>query len=240
MKAVTFNRDNNPAGAYWCEEHGRLECVHARAMKRGGGRCHSMAIKGINACRRHSGYSTEVAKARGQAKVTAWMAMGEMQGAVDPGQAVLAVLQMSWLRLAAYSELLRQQVEAKRAAVEDQFNEAEGAPADGGAAAGLIGQRYGMGGKDGVLYVVSEEVRALVTLEAAERDRVVKYAKAAHDMGISDRLTSLAEQWGDLVASRVTSMLDALELTEEQQARVPLLVQSHLGSLELTQGSTAP
>lgn len=242
-KALTFNRENNPAAAFWCDEHGRLECVHARALNRGGGRCHSMAIKGLNACRRHSGFSSTVAKARGDAKVSAWMAMGEMNGAVDPGQAVLAVLQMSWLRLAAYSELLRQQVEAKQQAIEDQYNEAEGAggagglPADGSAAAGLIGQRYGMGGKDGVLYVVSEEVRALVILEAAERDRVVKYAKVAHDMGISDRLTSLAEQWGDMVAGRVTAMLDALQLTPEQQAMVPLLVQSHLGSLELTQAN---
>lgn len=75
---------------------------------------------------------------------------------------------------------------------------------------GLIGYRYGAAGKDGRIYAQSEEVRALVALESAERDRVVKFAKTAHDMGISERLTSLAERWGDLVAGRISAILGEL------------------------------
>jgi len=100
---------------------------------------------------------------------------------------------------------------------------------------GLIGYRYGMGGKEGILYQQSEEVRALVRLEAEERDRVVKYAKVAHDMGISERITSLAERWGDVVAGRVVNLLDALQLTPEQLALVPDLLALHLGSIDLDQ-----
>jgi hypothetical protein len=58
-------------------------------------------------------------------------------------------------------------------------------------------------------------------------------------MGISDRLTSLAEKWGDLVATRITTMLDALDLSPEQTERVPALLQAHLGSIDMdTMGGT--
>jgi hypothetical protein len=139
---------------------------------------------------------------------------------------VLSVLQMSYLRLGVYADLLRRQVatEGELAGSTDE---------DRPDTSGLIGFRYGMGGKDGISYVQSEEVRALVVLEAAERDRVVKYAKVAHDMGISDRLTSMAEQWGDIVAGRVSLMLSALNLTPAQEAMVPELLTLHLGSIDL-------
>jgi hypothetical protein len=134
---------------------------------------------------------------------------------------------MTYLRLGAYSELLRRQV-AKDGDQAEDLQET-----DAPDASGLIGFRYGMGGKDGITYVQTEEIRALVALEAAERDRVVKYAKTAHDMGISDRLTSIAERWGDIVAGRIATMLDALQLTDEQAAMVPALLQTHLGSIEM-------
>lgn len=134
---------------------------------------------------------------------------------IDYRMAVLGVLQMTWLRLGAYSELLRKQA------------------GDGTGTDGLIGHRYGSAGQEGRLYPQSEEIRALVTLEAMERSNVVKYAKVAHDMGISERLTSLAEKWGDVVAGRVTALIDDLDLTDEQAARVPELVIRHLGSIDM-------
>jgi hypothetical protein len=224
---IPLNKDNNPGGARWCEEHQRLECVKDRS--RGRGPCHEPAIRGTKLGRIHSGVKAEVAKAAGQAKITAWSALGSNADSVDYRMAVLAVLQMSWLRLAAYSELLRQQV-VKEMPEPDR----EGfIPGEAVNSNGLIGYRYGAAGKDGHIFAQSEEVRALVVLESAERDRVVKYAKTAHDMGISDRLTSLAEKWGDVVATRITSMLDALELTPEQTERVPALLQTHLGSIDM-------
>lgn len=161
----------------------------------------------------HAGRSAAVAKVEGGARITAWNAMHAGPD-IDYRMAVLAVLQMTWLRLGAYSELLRKQVESD-------------------SPGGLIGERIGSAGAEGRLYAQSEEVRALVTLEAAERNNVVKYSKVAHDMGISERLTGLAERWGDVVAGRVTALIDDLDLDEERAARVPELVMRHLGSIDM-------
>lgn len=185
-----------------------------------------MAIKGTDGCRLHVGVSLEVARAQGEARITAWNAMNGVPN-IDYRMAVLGTLQMTWLRLSAYSELLRRQVVAEGM---EAGNPAED---DEPESSGLIGYRYGAAGKDGVVYVQGEDIRALVTLEAQERDRVVKYAKTAHDMGISDRLTSLAEKWGDVVAGRISTMLDALNLSPEQAARVPELIARHLGSIDM-------
>lgn len=217
---------NNPGKARWCDEHRRLECTKGRT--KGRGTCHQAAVRGTNGCKNHSGYSLAVLKAKGEAAITAWNPLSRSAPTVDASAAVLSVLQMSYLRLGVYSDLLRRQVavegdQADNPATEDEPN-----------ASGLIGYRYGAAGKDGVVYVQSEEVRALVALEAAERDRVVKYAKTAHDMGISDRLTQMAEQWGDIVAGRVSLLLSALNLTPEQTERVPELIQLHLGSIDMT------
>lgn len=219
---------NNPGNAHWCDDpkHMRLECNGQR--KRGMGRCHGPAIRGTDKCKLHSGTKRDVAISKGQAKITAWTAMGGGAETVDYRMAVLGVLQMSWLRLGAYSELLRQQVVGDPP-VPDPDGLEPGGEAN---ASGLIGYRYGAAGKDGHIYAVTEEARALVLLEAQERDRVVKYAKTAHDMGISDRLTSLAEKWGDVVATRITLLLEGLNLTEDQAKLVPALIQAHLGSID--------
>lgn len=177
----------------------------------------------------HAGVKGELAKAQGQAVISAWNAVGGHPN-IDYRMAVLGVLQMTWLRLGAYSELLRRQVATEGEVTEpDLYDPDEGEVKT----SGLIGYKYGAAGKDGAIYASSEEVRALVALEAAERDRVVKYSKTAHDMGISERLTSLAERWGDVVAGRIALMLEALDLSPEQQARVPDLISAHLGSIDV-------
>lgn len=215
----------NPGNAKWCPDHGRLECTKNR--RRGQGPCHGPAIRGTDVCRTHAGRKTSVMKAKGKAQITAWNALSKEDPDVDYRMATLSVLQMTWLRLGAYSELLRRQVAVEGVVADDPATE------DEPQSSGLIGYRYGAAGKDGTVYVQSEEVRALVMLEASERDRVVKYAKTAHDMGISDRLTSLAERWGDVVASRIATMLDALNLTPEQAEMVPSLIAVHLGSIDM-------
>lgn len=224
-----LNADNNPGGARWCDDEGhkRLECTKSRS--KGRGVCHGPALRGTDACKLHSGHTREVARAKGQARISAWSAIGtpaEGQG-VDSSAAVLGMLQQSWLRASMYGQLLRAQVE------KDGTDEVglEGGEAE--RANGLIGYRFGAAGKDGNIYAVSEEARALVALEAAERDRVVKYAKTAHDMGISDRMTAMAEKWGDQVVGRIMIIMTSLNLTPEQEAMVPALIQAHLGSIEL-------
>lgn len=241
------NEGFNPANAFWCEEHHRLECVQKKKGKRWGegnrnndARCHNLAIKGTQKCRIHPGQRVAVAKAKGASLINAWSVIGDSSKAVDYKIAVLGVLQMTWLRLNLYSEMLRKQIyTAEYMAGRDQ-NDLEEIPVsieitgEGEVnVKGLIGHRYGMGGKDGIVYVQNEEVRALVKLEAEERDRVVKYAKVAHDMGITDRLASLAEKWVDIAALRVSLLLDELDLTPAQQKAVPALLVKHLSSIEV-------
>lgn len=224
-----FNEQNNPGGAKWCGEpgHKRLECVKNRS--KGRGPCHAPAINGLDVCRIHAGHSTAVAVAKGQAVITAWSALGRPADGegIDSSAAVIGMLQQSWLRANLYSQLLQLQ------AAKDGTGETGVDGGDAGDTSGLIGYRYGAAGKDGIIYAVSEEARALVGLEAAERDRVVKYAKTAHDMGISDRMIGMAERWGDQVVNRLMVILAGLALTAEQEAMVPALIQAHLGSIEI-------
>jgi len=220
--------DLNPGGARWCDRPGHMRMECAKNRTKGRGPCHGPAVRGTDACVNHGGHTREVMRAKGQARISAWSAIGSGAQTMDYRMAVLGVLQMSWLRLAAYSDLLRRQVEAAPPQADP-----DGLAAGGEVNAdGLIGYRYGAAGKDGNIYAVTEETRALVALEAAERDRVVKYAKTAHDMGISDRLTSLAEKWGDVVATRITLIMEGLNLTEEQARLAPALIQAHLGSID--------
>lgn len=209
-----------------------MECTKRRSARQGGGTCHAGAVRGTDTCKTHGGHRLEVLKAKGQARITAWSAIGEAAQAdrTEPGMAVLGMLQMTWLRAAAYGELLRQQVARDAPPEPDR----EGHDPEGEVqASGLIGYKYGAAGKDGTIYAQSEEVRALVALEAAERDRVVRFAKTAHDMGISERLTNLAERWGDVVATRITLILAGLELTPEQERKVPDLITRHLSNIDV-------
>jgi hypothetical protein len=204
VKAPGLRRDPGGPGR-WCPDHQNREC--AKNRKHGRGPCHAPAIAGTDTCRIHAGTTAAVAKAKGQARITAWKAFGAPAD-VDYRMSVLGVLQMTCLRLAAYSELLRRQVDTEGG---ENDGLAEGnADSEELKGSGLIGHRYGAAGKDGIIYRQSEEVRALVALEAAERDRVVKYAK-----------------------TRMSMMLGDLNLTQEQTLLVPGLISKHLGSIDL-------
>lgn len=247
---VRLTPEFNPGQARWCTRcrfEGRMECTR---QKRTGGPCHSPAIRGTNACGTHGGRSRQELIARGdlaimgamqQAKevvkvgpelrITAWSAEGSLEGAIDYRMAVLKILQMSWLRLHDYSEKLRRQVEKASTpppgepSIEDLF--------EGPDMGGLIGHRYGAAGKDGIIYAQNEEIRALVQLEAQERDRIIMYAQVAHKMGIDDRLTDLAERWADSVVTQINAMFDVLGLSAEQKQQLPTLIESYLGSVDI-------
>jgi hypothetical protein len=236
-----IGKDFNPGKARWCtihkslagDEGGRLECTKQR--KRGMGDCHMPAVRGTNTCKHHAGIRKEVAVVKGESIITAWSALGVAANGkkINPGVAVLSMLHQSWLRANAYGRLLEQQVK-------EEGDQAEPIPGEDGDGTlprqgGLVGFHYGAAGKDGTIFVQSEEVRALVGLEASERDRVVKFAKIAHDMGISDRITDMAERWGDIVVGRMMQVMDGLNLSPEQQVILPRLVQSYLGHIDVSE-----
>ncbi|MEU9887939.1 hypothetical protein [Sphaerisporangium sp. NPDC051011] len=190
------------AGAVWCDTHARWEC--SKNSKRRASRCHAFAIRGTKACVNHSGVPVEVAKAKGEAAMSAWRAApGQMT--VAPAEAVMAMLQMSVLRAELYASLLERQFTK---AQEDEDSGGFGDP-ELGDGRGLVGHTRGAA-KDVGVYVSGEAARALTLLEGQERDRVVRYAKAAHDMGIADRQVKLAEQQGAMLAEVIRRTADAL------------------------------
>lgn len=230
----------NLGGARWCEEHERYECTKNRTKREG--RCHQAAVAGTSACPHHGGQSLEVLKAQGQARITAFSALGGVPS-IHPGEAVLASLHMSWLRVHLYARLLEEQIAAAREEAElrgESFTDgaADVQPSAEGLA-GLIGHTFAADKMAGI-FASGEAVRALVTLEAQERDRAVRYAKVAHDMGIAEREVKLAEQQGQLLAMVINNVLGDLSLTAEQQALVPTVVQARLmeaTQLEVTGGA---
>lgn len=219
----------NPGGARWCGEHGRFECTKQRS--KGRGECHQPATTGTDACRNHAGVSLEVAKAQGQARITAFAALGATPS-IEPGYAVLASLHMSWLRVHLYARLLEEQVQndASGGHWAHPENLTDGAaddqPSPDGVR-GLIGHTYAADKVAGI-FASGEAVRALVQLERDERDRVVKFAKVAHDMGIAEREVRLAERQGELLAQVIDNVLGDLGLTPEQQAAAPAAIGRHL------------
>lgn len=65
-------------------------------------------------------------------------------------------------------------------------------------------------------------------LYAKERTHLVAVSTAALRAGVEERRVRLAEQQGDLVAEVIRRILDALNLTDEQQALVPTIVPQQL------------
>jgi hypothetical protein len=209
-----LNKDDlmKQVGAVWCDEHGRWECSK-KSKRRPGDRCHASPIRGTAVCRTHGGQRTDVLKARGEA-LSAWRAVPGRQD-VSPAEAVMAMLQMSWARVHVYAGLL-----------EAQLDEAD--PSRGvGYGEGLIGHTFSASPSVGV-YESGEAVRGLAKLEAEERDRCVRYAKTAHDMGIADREIRLAEAQGQMLAGVISRILDALDLTAAQRALVSTVVPREL------------
>lgn len=214
------------ADAEWCEQHQRWECT--KTSKRSGARCHARAIRGTGACVNHSGKPVSVAKAQGEA-VTAWSALSG-KPTVSANEAVLGMLQVSWLRAHLYARLLEEQfTEAQAGRVGGGVGELRGS-AGVGPGAGLIGHTYGAV-KDIGVYETGEAPRGLAKLEAEERDRCVRYAKTAHDMGIAEQQVRLAEQQGELLADAIERILAGLELSAQQRARVPQVVPAVLRAI---------
>jgi len=65
-------------------------------------------------------------------------------------------------------------------------------------------------------------------LYAKERQHLVAVCAAALKAGVEERRVRLAESQGDLVATAIRHILDALNLTPEQAAQVPRIVPEQL------------
>lgn len=213
-------------GAVWCEDHQRWECTRHRKMARGGGRCHANAVTGLDRCLGHAGVSPDLARAQGAA-MDAWSTAGDLD--LSPPEAVIGMYKLAWVRAHFYAGLLEEQFlraqgdqDGDELPAGDPFAFAPGAGSVG-VGAGLIGHTFSADKEQGI-FASGEAIRGLVQLEAQERDRVVRFARAAHDMGIADREIRLAEQQGALIAAAVKKILAGLGLSPKQQEIVPQLV----------------
>ncbi|MGW4042955.1 hypothetical protein [Streptomyces sp. NPDC004721] len=86
------------------------------------------------------------------------------------------------------------------------------------------------GGED---FGTTEEAAPNVWLKLYQQERahLVKVCAEAIKAGIEERRIKLAEQQGALVAQAIRAILADLDLTSEQQARVPEIVPRHLRAL---------
>jgi hypothetical protein len=198
----------------WCDRHHRLECVH---LCKDRSTCHGAAITGTDSCRMHCG--KRATEARRDA-LTAWAAVPGDDG-LTPGVAVLAQLGLAWRRAELLGEELRKQVAAANG---------DGTPG------GLVGHRYAASAAAGGVYATGEAVRALAELEAEERDRVVRFAQAGHQMGIAEERLWMAQETGSRIAVAVDAILRRLALSDEQWQMVPEVVPDELRQLSDGQG----
>lgn len=191
----------DPHGAVWCEVHNRREC--SKNSKRSKERCHDFAIRGRDACKTHIGEKTEIAKAKGEANILAWNAQKAAEAGfppIDPGRVVLDQLRIAVMRADLYGEMLRIQIMRADSDGVEQLS-----------AEGLIGHTYAAA-RDGGAVASGEQVRGLARLEAEWRDRVVRFAKTAHDMGIAERTVELEQAKARIVVEAFKAAVKALGL----------------------------
>jgi hypothetical protein len=165
----------------------------------------------------HSGKTGKRAKALG-AVVVELSRWGLVDETVDPATTLLKLLAQSSRRAGLYADLLQKAFDG-----DPEF------PAEFGGAgvSALVGWKYDLT-REGDPVAVAEAVRALVELEAAERDRCARFAKLALDAGIAERQVRLAELQGAMVADVIDRVLAALGLSDEQRALVPTVVPREL------------
>jgi hypothetical protein len=168
-------------------------------------------------CKHHVGRSTAMAKALGEANLIAWSTQAQPSAdrvPLDPGRVVLDQLRVAVLRADLYGEMLRWQLE-----VDEE--------------SGLVSPTF-VAGATGQAVATGEQVRGLTRLEAEWRDRAVRFAKTAHDMGIDQRRIELEEgQAGEVVAAAI-AMCEVLRLSAEQRE---LGLRAFLGSLGSVDGA---
>lgn len=90
---------------------------------------------------------------------------------------------------------------------------------------GPDGWRYG-GGEGG------EQLRSELVLYERAMDRAVKVLGLINQLGLQERQITLAEQQGALIADAFFRVLDALDLSVEQQARAVEVMPRELRAIE--------
>jgi hypothetical protein len=196
---------------------GRQRVCHMRAGA-------STTHKGIGHCSRHGGGTKEAQINADRIKVAASLATYGGPVDIDPAQALLTEVR----RTAGHVEWLGRVLAAM--------------PAES-----LTWGRYEVVDKpavqpapDGSVAMVAEEIKSraganiVLQLYQQERKHLVLVAKAAIDAGASQRMVDMFTSVGAAYVNMIERILDGLDLTEAQAARVPTLITGELE--QITQG----
>lgn len=187
--------------------------MRCKATARSGDPCRRSAMKGGTVCASHGGKSP-------QAKAAAARRLAEQEAAkavrlfaapvdIDPAAALVELVQWTAGEVAYW----RTQVQQLADETPEKLTW------------GVVREK--VGGEDyGTTLEAKPNVAYLMLTDA--QDRLAKYAAAALRAGVEERRVKLAEDQGALVAQVIRSILEQLNLTSEQQARVPEIVPAQL------------
>jgi hypothetical protein len=179
-----------------------------------------MAITGLDACRMHVGKSAELARWEGAAAVRTATFGRPVE--VDPGQALLEEVHrtaghVAWLA-SVVAELDKDSV------VWGVVEEIDRPPGEDGGGGGVETKR-------------KAAPNAWVLLYQQERQHLARVAKAAIDAGVSERVVQVYEQIAASYVQVLERVLDELDLTPGQRARVPQVVQAQLQAVATAGGA---
>lgn len=205
--------------------------------KKTGDQCGSIAMSGQNVCMFHGGKAPQNIK-KAEERVTEEKArrIVETYGRRIDTTATEALLEeVQWT--AGHVAWLRARVQEIETgvggAVDPDWDEAEEEPGTTASRPSPLVwgvTRRKTGGDD---HGVTEEASPNIWLKLYQQERthLVKVCAEAIKAGIEERRIKLAEQQGALVARAIRAILGDLDLTPEQEARVPDVVPRHLRAL---------
>lgn len=202
---------------------GKNRRCQRRSKSRDGAQCGAVALRGQDVCHYHGGASPQ-AKAKAQERLTEEKArqLVATYGRKVETTATEALLdEVQWT--AGHVAWLRDRVQEIESVATVEGTDSEHPLVWGKTKEKQGGEDWGQ---------TAEAVpNVWLRLYQQERDHLVKVCSAAIKAGIEERRIQLAEQQGALVAQAIRAILGDLQLTPEQQARVPEVVPRHLRAL---------
>lgn len=206
------------------------------ARKSNGEPCKNWAVKGATVCRNHGGSAPQVraAAARRREQEAAQKAVATLGLPVDISPTEALLEEVRWT--AGHVQWLRGRVQELDTV--PVVHDVHGDPVEPAEGHDLVWgtTKVKTGGDDAG---TTQEATPSVWYELYERERkhLVTVCAAALKAGVEERRVRLAEQQGELVATVIRRILDALDLTPAQQARVPEVVPAQLRALAGGQAS---
>lgn len=197
------------------------------AKKKDGTPCGKWPLEGATRCRLHGGASPQAREAaqRRQQATMIRKTLGDVPDDVDPAQALLELVKLKYAEM----HWLRAKVQ-----------EVDPDPGEGGSESltwGVSKHDEGIGAQ-GPVDVKTHESQANIwwrLLREAE-DQLAKYSALALKAGVERRQIELQEAQAVHLAGAINRILDALELSAEQQKKIPTVVPQVLRSL--TEGTS--